>query len=309
MFSDYVFTCYDYCMDEQNPLGDQEKSKFERESEMIEQSADARAELKAKLDRGEISGAEYNRAVMDLMVLKEEKKEPQRSKEKDKKALIIVVIVMILSAIPAIIYLSWRFYFQNSLTANMVPNYYNEQNPTINSEPVQIKVEGNETGTFKGREIGITYKYYYDIAGVVTSVKDYWNFDDYDSLVPRDVCIAWGELTEAYYQKNVEFSQGERNCKPKVDGAEIDDYNSKIIRGPFGNRLYSLRNFSNNHLIPSTADIRGKIFALKPGEKVRLSGYLVRVRYGRLTLDSSSTREDTGNGACEVFYVTNVDDL
>ena len=81
------------------------------------------------------------------------------------------------------------------------------------------------------------------------------------------------------------------------------------VRGVYGNKMLKLREFSNNHVIPSSTEVRGKIFGLGKGDKVRLSGYLVNVHYGGMQLSSSTTREDFGDGACEVFYVTKVDNL
>jgi hypothetical protein len=47
---------------------------------------------------------------------------------------------------------------------------------------------------------------------------------------------------------------------------------------------------------------------LRPGQVVRLQGYLVRVEApGGWQWNSSMTRDDTGNGACEVMLVQSVE--
>ena len=267
-----------------------------------------KANLKARLERGEIDGIQYNRELLALTIPEEEKKERPRAKTK-KTTWIIVIVLIILSIIPAIVYLTARFSFQNTLTASMVPNYYDKYRPSLTRDPIQIEVEGTENGTYKGREIGVTYKDYYDITGVVGSVMDYWGLGDYEMLVPRDVCLIWGGLVDAFNNGTAKFTQSGRFCHPIIDGEELNSLDVAQVRGVFGNKMLALREFSNNHVIPSTAEIRGQIFGLKTGDKVRLSGYLVQVRYGKIQLNSSTTRDDFGNGACEVFYVTKVDIL
>ncbi len=68
---------------------------------------------------------------------------------------------------------------------------------------------------------------------------------------------------------------------------------------------------SNNHLIPNDDAVREKIHNIKEGDYVRIEGYLVNI-YGQkndghyFKWNTSTTRSDTGNGACEIIYVTNV---
>ncbi len=266
-----------------------------------------KAALKARFEKGEIDGARYNKELVALAAPEEKTKRPQAAPKK--KTWIMLIGFLILSIIPAIVYLYGRFSFQNSLKTEGIENYYSDYSPSLDREPIQVEVSGTENGTYKGREIGVTYKYYYDITAVVVSVKDYWGLGDYETLVPRDVCLVWGGLVDAYHRGTADFKQSGRFCHPIVDGQEYDSLNISEVRGVFGNKMLALHEFSNNHIIPSSTDIRGQIFGLKKGDKVRLSGYLVNVRYGGILLSSSNTRNDFGDGACEVFYVTKVDKL
>ena len=58
------------------------------------------------------------------------------------------------------------------------------------------------------------------------------------------------------------------------------------------------------HLIPATPEVASTLAGLKEGQHIRLSGQLVRVdgddgyRWA-----SSLSREDTGDGACELIWV------
>ena len=267
----------------------------------------AKAELKARFDKGEINGIQYNRELVALTVPEEKTEKPRPTSRK--KSLIILIVFIVLLSIPAMVYLYARFSFQNSLTAEGIANYYDKYSPSLDREPIQIEVGGTENGTYKGREIGVTYKYYYDITAVVASVRDYWGLGDYDTLVPRDVCLVWGGLIEPLNSGKASFTQSGRFCNPVIDGQEYSNLDIAEVRGVFGNKMLALHEFSNNHVIPSSTEVRGKIFGLNKGDKVRLSGYLVTVRYGGIQLSSSTTRNDFGDGACEVFYVTKVDNL
>jgi hypothetical protein len=61
------------------------------------------------------------------------------------------------------------------------------------------------------------------------------------------------------------------------------------------------------HLIPATSDVREQLEDVRAGHIVHLRGYLVRVDGPNgYVWRSSLTRDDTGNGACELFYVEEV---
>ena len=69
--------------------------------------------------------------------------------------------------------------------------------------------------------------------------------------------------------------------------------------------------FSNNHLIPSDKKIENQIKSIKENDFVKIDGYLVNVYCKKSNgsyfyWNSSTSRSDSGNGACEVIYVTNI---
>jgi hypothetical protein len=58
------------------------------------------------------------------------------------------------------------------------------------------------------------------------------------------------------------------------------------------------------HLIPATKDLDRRIRRLRPGQIATLGGFLVDVRGPRgFTWNTSLTRNDTGDGACEIVWV------
>ena len=282
----------------------------EKEEERKQQLAAAKAKLDDMLKRGEIDGVEYNNRIIELQVPTKYKAKHRLSRKQRIGSLIVLALVLLLIAIPTAIQLNWRFYFQNTLVAKNLPSIDQTEKSSIENAPIQVIIEqSSESGEYKGRPISVSYIAYYDIAGVVTSVHDYWGLDDYATLVPRDVCIAWGSLGELWLNHEVSFYQVDRFCHGKVTESELDPAEVFTFKTPFGQTRTSVSSMSNNHLIPSTPEIRNQIFGLNAGDKVRITGYLVNAIYGELGLKSSMTREDVGNGACEVIYVTGVENL
>ena len=175
--------------------------------------------------------AGQNKKFINLAVAREKKP------RKHKKDILIAAVIVLISAIPAAIYINWRFYFQNSITAEGLPDYQGIMTSSIDSDPVQIGLNGyHKSGEYKGRKLEITFKDYYDITGIVVSVHDYWGFNAYDALVPRDVCVIWGNLAEIYPSPGLEFSQADRYCKPKIEGVELSDDETFEVRGKLGHR-------------------------------------------------------------------------
>jgi hypothetical protein len=65
---------------------------------------------------------------------------------------------------------------------------------------------------------------------------------------------------------------------------------------------------ANMHLIPATSDLRDALKRVRPGHVVRLRGKLVSaLGPNNFTWNSSLTRNDTGAGACELFYVESLE--
>jgi hypothetical protein len=70
---------------------------------------------------------------------------------------------------------------------------------------------------------------------------------------------------------------------------------------------YVLRHSSNNHLIPNDERIQGQLFALRVGQIVQLQGDLVDAHSDDgWHANTSLTRDDDGEGACEVMLVRGV---
>lgn len=117
-------------------------------------------------------------------------------------------------------------------------------------------------------------------------------------LAPYDLALGWGTLSEQGIGKRVKFRQWGRF------------YFFEIKPGYAYSEDYIYTHSSNHHLIPANSNLKRALRILKRGDLIRLEGYLVNVsgRYGKQSVrwNSSLTRTDRGNGACELLYVTSL---
>ncbi|MCU0607600.1 MAG: hypothetical protein MUF78_09335 [Candidatus Edwardsbacteria bacterium] len=148
-----------------------------------------------------------------------------------------------------------------------------------------------------GYDFTITPRADYIIGGIVVGRAGYSG--DWNSLLsPCDVAIAWGKLVRTGLHRRLRWSQSGRWYFWRYG----DDF-------PFDNAFIA-RYSSNNHVIPATANVRAAVRALAEGDTVELFGQLVDVdgRGGGRAVwwRTSTSRDDTGDGSCEVFYVRRI---
>lgn len=176
-------------------------------------------------------------------------------------------------------------------------NYHG--NITTGQNPEQQAVEKPEVMKFSkgGYDWTITPLANYTVRGVVLSRKNYgseWN----SILSPCDVALAWGELLQKDLYKQVEFWQSNRWYWWKYPPGFARDNN------------FISRYSANTHIIPANANVSKAAKKLRAGDVVEMSGYLVSVtgRKGSFNCwwHSSLSRDDTGNGSCEVMYVQKI---
>jgi hypothetical protein len=139
-----------------------------------------------------------------------------------------------------------------------------------------------------------TIKAKYKLSGVLVSTHNY-RTGFMSSLSPYDFATCWGNTPELF--PYLRFSQYSRYCHFKYK-----------LSSPV-NKDYVLSHMSNNHMIPSTVNLRRALKAARKLELVEIEGYLVNVMAnnkgrGTTNWNTSTRRDDTGNGACEIIYVT-----
>jgi hypothetical protein len=137
----------------------------------------------------------------------------------------------------------------------------------------------------------------YKINGCAIS-KEYYS-EGWDSIIsPVDLLIVWGKLADPEYHKYITFAHGNRWYHYKWKGETP------------GDPAYIITHSSNNHILPANGNIYRAIKQIKKRDQIVLEGFLVNVKgtfKGRpVSWNTSLTRTDTGNGSCELLYVSKV---
>ncbi len=171
-------------------------------------------------------------------------------------------------------------------------------------EPVQIETTGGVSKTIDDYTINIEFKAAYTIVGRVLDTKYYFPYKMVNKLSCFDIGLGWGPLSEHEYDDYISFeSTNRRSLSYKYKTELISKLGSKEA---FADRL------SNNHIIHANETVLKCIRNVKKDQYIKLEGYLAYVSYsnnGFITAgewNSSLSRSDHGDGACEVFYVTSV---
>ncbi len=172
--------------------------------------------------------------------------------------------------------------------------------------PKQTETTGQSRRTVGNYDVFITYKYEYEIEALVVHTNRHHWFSLEDRLSPIDVALAWGDVAEYNDRIDFHWDQSGRFYYWKVDSAK----DLELI----GDSADVVRQSSNNHLIPSTSSLRWKMKRIMPGDHIKIKGYLVNVTASNSKNDviwwnSSTIRSDTGDGACELIYVTDLEFL
>ena len=162
-----------------------------------------------------------------------------------------------------------------------------EQSPVSSDEPI--------TFTTKKGSFTLTPKAGTDYAApwsAVNPIPTAWE----SILSPVDLAIAWGKVADSGSGKYISFSQGNRwyFFKTKADSP----LNTKDVFTHSG----------NNHIVPANENVRRAVRSIREKDRVILEGFLVDIKGtykgSVVTWNTSLSRTDIGNGACEIFYVS-----
>lgn len=195
-----------------------------------------------------------------------------------------------------------------SMTRNSYRDVDNIDSRVIR-QPIQLETANENDITVKIGDFRYRLEplYYYEISGMIVNKKDYsWlSIHKRNKALPVDLCMIWGGnvANKVYRDKNLKFSQGFRFCNYSWRG-DID---------------FNRNEASNNHLLIADDIVNKKVKWLTKGDQIKITGLLVNI-YAKNTRPSmydpdymhfktSTTRTDTGAGACEVIYVANIEVL
>jgi hypothetical protein len=130
--------------------------------------------------------------------------------------------------------------------------------------------------------------------GKVLSISSY-NYDEMNEFSPVDIALGWGRMSDQQITDQIDIKQQHRWYVWRTDYFPIPKE--------------EIENSSSNiHIIPAYEDIEDKIDRILRGNIIQLRGKLVNVnKVGESWVWKSSTkRNDTGSGACEILWVDEI---
>lgn len=124
--------------------------------------------------------------------------------------------------------------------------------------------------------------------------RENYRFDAGADLAPVDLALGWGPMSDSAVLAEIAIHQRHRF------------YYWLTVTFPIPRRDIETHS-ANMHLIPASRAVADRLKSARSGHIVNLSGYLVEAHHddGR-RWRSSLTREDTGDGACELVWVETV---
>lgn len=169
-----------------------------------------------------------------------------------------------------------------------------DRKPSSTPPPSSTQLEPIQTDptkkTFVFKDYSITPLADFQITAKVLSSEKYHIGDDAD-LAPVDLVLGWGRMADDKVLKNIDISQSNRWYYWETDSLPIPQREIET-------------HSANMHMIPQDDKIKSILLDAKEGEVVTIKGALVRIeREGGWHWQSSLSREDTGDGACEVVFV------
>ncbi len=114
---------------------------------------------------------------------------------------------------------------------------------------------------------------------------------------PTDLALGWGPMTDPDIADKLDISQGGRwyhyrwgEAGPPIPLGQIVTHSA------------------NMHMVPADRLVARSLKQVRDGDIVRIDGWLIRIdRDDGWHWQSSLTRDDSGSGACELFYVCSIE--
>ena len=129
----------------------------------------------------------------------------------------------------------------------------------------------------------------------VLSREDY-SSDDESKYSPTDLALGWGPMADPAILDRLDISQSGRWY-----------YYRWGVHGPPIPPNQIVHSSANMHMIPANAGVADALTQIRSGDTVRVNGWLVKIdRDDGWHWRSSTSRDDSGDGSCEVVYACSI---
>ena len=130
----------------------------------------------------------------------------------------------------------------------------------------------------------------FNLTARVLAREDY-RFDSGAKWSPTDLALGWGPMADPQVLASIKVTQRNRWYYWQADEFPIP-------------RREIETHSANMHMIPASPAVAKTLAGVRPGERIALTGQLVRIDGDDgFRWVSSLSREDTGAGACELILV------
>lgn len=158
--------------------------------------------------------------------------------------------------------------------------------------PHQTDVVRQTVRLAEGFQADLLFAYAMD--GVVVT-RRIFRSDATSAISPLDLGIVWGDLAQPGMADGIRFRAGRRMVSFRTD--DITNLPSNWEE-----------QVTNNHLIPASDAVRTALMEVEVGQRVQITGFLVRVTGDDIHPWRSSIRRDDSSliGGCEIILVRSV---
>lgn len=185
-----------------------------------------------------------------------------------------------------------------TLGTNAAPTLSPEQildKPLALDEPHQTDILSSRKFSYKGYDFRELANF--KIRGLLLSKSSYsaGANEPRSVLAPCDLAVSWGPMSTPSVLKNFTFYQKDR----------FFYYASLTSFSETAKQIKTDEHVANIHIIPANETITSALNSLQPHDTITLKGTLVEVSFkGQVIWKSSLRRDDSGDGACELLYLT-----
>jgi hypothetical protein len=151
---------------------------------------------------------------------------------------------------------------------------------------------------------GVNYRvepiYDYELYGLVVSLRRHdgtslMHSRANDKLNVADVCVVWSDTAFSEQLHKLDFWSGIFTCNVQT-------------RDSVAWSQFKMNQLANNHLISDDPFVRDRVADVRVGDQIHVQGWLARYgAAGGPLRGTSTTRDDTGDGACETIYVRQIE--
>ncbi len=163
-------------------------------------------------------------------------------------------------------------------------------------EPIQsIYAKKRMTSAVLGeKNLDIEFISSFTLWGIIVSISNQALIDK-SGLI--NLCLLWGENISLYQQGNYSCWHENGRCMLEIKQGDSNKF--------------MIKNFSNNHVLLPSKGLQNKASALNIGDQIKITGDLVNIKNkgAKDWLNTSTIRDDIGDGACEVILAKKIEIL